>query len=119
MKNYKIINTRRKQIKDYIKVIIFCLVTFLLANESNAQVIRCAVPDLTVQQVLNLENLYQQWLNEGNRVQSGNTIVIPVAFHIIRYDNGTGNVTDQEIQDQLAVLNSRASLKTAFCKSTG
>ena len=41
-------------------------------------------------------------------------VTIPVAFHIVRYDDGvTGDVTNQQINDQIAVLNS-AYASTSF-----
>jgi hypothetical protein len=71
-----------------------------------SQIIRCGVEDLNPQEVQALKDSFNQWLSSGNRVTDGITTTIPVAFHVIRYDNGTANVTDQQINDQLSVLNS-------------
>jgi len=41
----------------------------------------------------------------GGEMQVAKTVVIPVAFHVVRHDNGSADVTDQQINDQLDVLN--------------
>jgi hypothetical protein len=66
--------------------------------------IRCGVQDLTPEQVQQLQGQLNRWLAEGGRVLSAAT-TIPVAFHVVRYDDGGADVTDQQINDQIDVLN--------------
>jgi len=66
--------------------------------------IRCGVEDLSMQQLQRLRVQIGHWLDAGGQVLSTAT-TIPVAFHVVRYDNGNANVTDQEIEDQIEVLN--------------
>ncbi|RMG42838.1 MAG: hypothetical protein D6732_00615, partial [Methanobacteriota archaeon] len=52
-----------------------------------------------------LRQQIERWLQSGNFFAPTTTITIPVAFHIVRHDDGFGDVTDQQISDQLDVLN--------------
>lgn len=81
------------------------LVLMLLSSLTYGQIIRCGVQDLNPQEVQQLKDAFNQWFYEGNRVTEGVINTIPVAFHIVRYDDGSANVTDQQINDQIAVLN--------------
>ena len=87
---------------------LFSCWVILLTQTINAQYIRCGVEDLSAEEVNNLRTAFEQWLAEGNRVLTSN-VTIPVAFHIIRYDNGDADVTDQQILNQLQVLNTSYS----------
>ncbi|MCB9070373.1 MAG: zinc metalloprotease [Calditrichae bacterium] len=68
-------------------------------------ILRCTIPETPKEKQLLLRKSHKEWLLTGN---SPNTsiITIPVAFHVIRYSDGTANVTDQQINDQIVVLNS-------------
>jgi hypothetical protein len=72
---------------------------------SETIVTRCSTPDAPLEKMLQLQKEFQRWLQAGN--WPNNTVVtIPVAFHVIRYSSGGANVTDQQINDQIAILNS-------------
>lgn len=96
-----------KTIKLSLLFLFSCWV-IMLTQPILAQYIRCGVEDLTAEEVDNLRTAFEQWLAEGNRVFAS-SVTIPVAFHIIRYDNGTADVTDQQILNQLEVLNNSYS----------
>ena len=77
---------------------------------------RCGTLPPTLEQTEAVQQAIDKLLR--NRWLSPNaipcTVNIPVAFHIIRYNDGvTGNVTNQQINDQLAVLNN-AYASTSF-----
>ncbi|HEX9740995.1 MAG TPA: M43 family zinc metalloprotease [Ignavibacteriaceae bacterium] len=56
--------------------------------------------------MLRLTDEFNQWLQQGNKVTTSGTVRIPVAFHIIRRNDGSGDVTDGQINGQITVLNS-------------
>lgn len=92
---------------NYSKILVVLWIIFMMFSSTiYSQIIRCGVQDLNPQEVQQLKDAFNQWLSEGNRVTDGVIVTIPVAFHVVRYDNGTANVTDQQINDQIAVLNS-------------
>ena len=68
-------------------------------------IIRCTIPETPPDQVFQLQKAREKWLQAGN-FPNTTTITIPVAFHVIRYSDSTANVTDQQINDQIDVLNS-------------
>jgi hypothetical protein len=53
--------------------------------------------------------MYQQWLSNGGLNSIEGVIAIPIAFHIILRNDGFGDVSDEVIDQQLNVLNSRIS----------
>ncbi|MFZ2324921.1 MAG: zinc metalloprotease [Ignavibacteriaceae bacterium] len=85
---------------------VFAVIFMLITSVTYGQIIRCGVQDLSPEQVQQLRETFDQWLGKGNMVAEGVIITIPVSFHIIRYDNGSADVTDQQIYDQISVLNS-------------
>jgi len=67
--------------------------------------IRCATPEVSSDQQALIREQVRQWLS-GHQVQSdGMTTTIPVAFHVVRHDDGTAGVSQQQIDDQMLVLN--------------
>lgn len=65
---------------------------------------RCQTPAPTPEQQQQIHNQLNQWLQSGGRVISGIT-TIPVAFHVVRFNDGSANVTDAQIQAQIDTLN--------------
>ena len=67
---------------------------------------RCGTLPPTAEQEAAVQERIDELMNAGRAAGISCTVYIPVAFHIVRYDNGvTGNVTDQQINDQMDVLN--------------
>ena len=67
---------------------------------------RCGTLPPTVEQEAAVQERIDELMDTGRAAGISCTVYIPVAFHIIRYDSGvTGNVTDQQINDQMDVLN--------------
>ena len=60
-------------------------------------------PDLEAQ--LRNDAEVKKWLKKGNFIAIETDRIIPIAFHVVRHDDGSGDVTDQQIEDQVAVLN--------------
>jgi hypothetical protein len=68
---------------------------------------RCATPEDSAQQSRAIQRQIDTWMQTngfGNGAPEA-TINIPVAFHVIYANNGTGNVPGSQIDDQIAVLN--------------
>jgi len=65
---------------------------------------RCQTPAPTPEQMQQIRDQLNQWIQFGNRVISGIT-TIPVAFHVVRFNDGSANVTDVQIQAQVDTLN--------------
>jgi hypothetical protein len=77
----------------------------LISVEINAQIERCGVAKLSSEQVQTIEDqLHQRLLLKGTIFNS--QLTIPVAVHIIRYNDGSGDVSDQTIANQISVINS-------------
>ena len=52
----------------------------------------------------------QRWLSEGGfDLLPAAVTTIPVAVHVVRYDDGSADVEDDQIHDQIAVLNAAYS----------
>jgi len=64
--------------------------------------VRCATPDPTPAEKALVRQQVEQWL-QNNFIFKADK-VIPIAFHVVHYD-GTGNIPDQWIYDQIDVLN--------------
>lgn len=76
------------------------------ADGSQVQGIRCGTPSPTPQEEEQVRNAIEQFRQQNNGIlRKTGTVVIPVAFHVVRHDDGSADVTDQQIQDQLQVLN--------------
>lgn len=67
---------------------------------------RCAAPELTAAEQQEIQDRVDAHLavlpNSPNRT---GTVNIPVAFHVVYGNGNNGNVTDQQIADQMDVLN--------------
>ncbi len=75
---------------------------------------RCATNDPSEEEIQHEIELTSQWLRKnGGSVSKSATVTIPVAMHIIRSDTGEWDVTQQQIDDQIAVLNA-AYATTSF-----
>jgi hypothetical protein len=67
---------------------------------------RCATPVPTDDELSMVEAQVQQWLARRGTTSPEAITTIPVAFHVLRSNTGQYDVTDQQITDQIAVLNS-------------
>jgi hypothetical protein len=52
----------------------------------------------------NIENFTNNWITEHANDKSAATITIPVVVHVL-YNNNTENISDAQVQSQIAVLN--------------
>ena len=67
---------------------------------------RCATPEPSEAMREQIRNQVARWIADNQPVSPEATTTIPVAFHIVRHDNGvTGDVSMQTINDQLDVMN--------------
>lgn len=85
-------------------VFLMCLLSFWTFEPIKAQIVRCGVSDLNPSQVQAIRDQLNQYLSLGKSALSS-PVIIPVAVHVIRYDNGAGDVSNQAITNQIAVLN--------------
>lgn len=68
--------------------------------------VRCGTPEPTEEEAANIQKTLDRWIEKhGVRSVPTTAVTIPVAFHIVRKDDGSDGVTDQQIQAQLDVLN--------------
>ncbi len=86
-------------------LMVILIILFQVSKETPAQSEICGTKHFSAEEMLNLENSVNQWLAKGNGVTTENIITIPVAFHVIRYNDGTGDVTNQQLYTQINVLN--------------
>ncbi|NUN10986.1 MAG: zinc metalloprotease [Ignavibacteriaceae bacterium] len=92
--------------KLYIKALLISIITMLcLAEELRSQTIRCGVESYTPEEVLQIEELLNEWLEKGNMIIGPQIVYIPIVVHVIRYDNGSADVSDQQINDQIDAIN--------------
>ena len=71
--------------------------------------IRCATEDHAPAHIPRAPENPWLWLQENRELQV-TTLTIPVAFHVIYASNGTGNVSDSQIQEQINVMNDAYAL---------
>ena len=65
----------------------------------------CGTEDPTLQHQAELQAAVEAWRASNAGERGGRIVTVPVAWHIITRENGTGGVSQQEIDDQMAVLN--------------
>lgn len=79
-------------------------VTFTGASGETVNGQRCSTPEPTAAQIQRSREVMD--LFAGRAASVGDVVTIPVAFHVIRYDNGiTADVPNAQLTDQLTVLN--------------
>lgn len=85
-------------------------VSFKATDGSWRQGIRCGTPHPLPEEALRVRNEFNQRLsklpsNFSFLMEAGGPLTIPVAFHVVRHDDGSADVTDAQIQNQLNVMN--------------
>ena len=68
--------------------------------------LRCAAPDQTPESQQQVQEQIQKWIDANGIPQTKAQVSIPVAVHVIRYNSGSGDVSDSQINQQISVLNS-------------
>ncbi len=71
--------------------------------------IRCATEDHAPAHIPRAPANLGRWLQENRELQVA-TLTIPVAFHVIYASDGTGNVSDSQLQEQINVMNNAYAL---------
>lgn len=59
-----------------------------IGNILAQDVFRCGTRNPSLEEMQSLKSLRKQWLDGGSTVITGKITIIPVAFHIIRYNDG-------------------------------
>jgi Pregnancy-associated plasma protein-A/Putative metal-binding motif len=81
-------------------------VTFTQSNGLESFGYRCGTMKPTAEEAQAVQQAINHFKKSRITAKRDQILVIPVAFHVIRYDNGiTGNVTTEQINDQIEVLN--------------
>jgi hypothetical protein len=94
----------------FIGVLFLFLQLFFIEGISAQNKIVCGTANSNQEGRQWLDDWYHQWLQGGNTSDTGKINIIPIAFHIVRHDDGiTGNVTVQQIYSQINILNSAFS----------
>jgi hypothetical protein len=84
-------------------------IQFLGEDGKNVTGIRCATEDLSPAHIPRAPADLAVWLQENRELQAA-PLNIPVAFHVIYASDGTGNVPDSQIQEQINVMNNSYAL---------
>lgn len=88
-------------------------VTVTTTDGARQLVRRCATPAGPAEARAQVEAALDLWRSLAGGAQAVAKTTIPVAVHVVRQDPQTGEVTDQQILDQITVLN-RAFKKSVF-----
>lgn len=68
--------------------------------------IRCGAPELSLAQQAAIQDDVEKWLAANPDFRATEAITtIDVAFHVVRYNDGSADVSDQQINAQMQVLN--------------
>ena len=78
---------------------------FMNEDGNTVDGVRCATRDVSVEEAEAIEAEVQRWIDENGVTSTEMITTIPIAFHILRDNNGNFDVTDTQIDDQVAVLN--------------
>ncbi len=88
----------------------FLMIQPMLLSEAYGQLPWCGTSSGTANQTKSLEELTKERLKLGSVSIVTTPVVIPIAVHVIRWDDGTtGDVTNQQVIDLLDVINSAFS----------
>jgi len=66
---------------------------------------RCGTYTPTLDEMNATQSSVNEWLQSGQYERSRDMVIIPVAMHLVRYDDGSGGIDDSAIQAQIDVLN--------------
>ena len=94
------------------------IVRFKTSDGTWIEGIRCGTPQPTPEEAARVRQEVEQYLRARQKSAEtlrypGSPTVIPIAFHVVRYDDGSHDVPDEQIQGQLDVLNA-AYLESGF-----
>jgi hypothetical protein len=88
------------------------LVTFAGPKGTIVHGVRCGTPSPSPEEVARVQEALRPGIRQ-RALEAGETVVVPVAFHVVRRDDGSADVTEQMILDQMDVLNA-AYLESGF-----
>ena len=80
------------------------LATFLGSDGSWKTGIRCGAPSPTREEAERVRKALERFFTQKREARE-KALVIPVAFHVVRHSDGYADVTDQQINTQIDVLN--------------
>ena len=86
--------------------------TFAGPKGTVVQGVRCGTPSPSAEEVARVQDTLRPGVRQ-RMLEAGETVVIPVAFHVVRRDDGSADITEQMILDQMDVLNA-AYLTSGF-----
>lgn len=92
------------------------ILALIMAYTMNAQTRTCGTPEPTDEQLVLFPSITDEYQNGAGPDSLPFGTIIPIAFHVIRNDQGQGNsANDSRIHQQVEVLNSAySSLQTYF-----
>jgi hypothetical protein len=67
--------------------------------------VRCATPTPSIERTEEIQAQVEAWLAQGNFQRNKADVTIPVAVHIVATTSGLGDLTDQQVNSQMQVLN--------------
>jgi len=95
--------------RKYYSIILLFLTYTLIAQGSArpdtiTRRIECATPNSSEEQIIQTRQIVENWIFD-NRDRPEEQVHILVAFHVIHASDGTGNISDEAIDDQFEWLN--------------
>ncbi len=106
------------RVATFVRPVLLAVLTLVVGVSTNAQNTqwlgpdgsiveggRCATPEMTAGEQLEVNTYLEEFLAQNpNILNLTGTYVIPIAYHVIRLDNGTRDVSDADIEEQTLVL---------------
>jgi PKD repeat protein len=94
-----------KIVRSMVLLLTIAMLVAGATSVSAAELSRCGTVTPTEAQMEQVQARIDEWLRTHD-VSEKAIVTIPVAFHVVRYNDGvTANVTDSQIADQMAILN--------------
>lgn len=91
----------------------FSFDTSSVHKDEATNIFRCATPEPTQKEAASVRQALERWIEQHGRSPFNGTETIPIAFHVVRLDDGSADVSDEQIHTQLEVLND-AFVKAGF-----
>jgi len=80
-------------------------VTYEGENGRSVEGVRCGTYSPALEEQMRVQRDLELWIEQFAPDAAAANVSIPVAFHVIRYNNGSGDVNDSRINQQMNVLN--------------
>ena len=98
-------NAFKARVETVLIILWFVLTGLFRTTDALAQTpTLCASPDQSPEQMAQVQKRVDEWAKAGGQRITGIT-TIPVSVHVVHQSTGLGDVTDQQVYDQINALN--------------